>query len=196
VRLALLLILFAPASVVGQFHATAFLGFADHAAHARDHADPEHPAFQPGVSRAFGVAIGFDRAAWRFALVARTEAPDLILGGVSSGLITPNALEAMHVGAEVGRRVAGSGSLPSLHILLGAGVTRWSFPDFEDQPRSRFTGSAALESGIPLGRHFDGVVRLEVAATGSLFDAEDLPEGYEARTGGRGALALGLRWRR
>jgi hypothetical protein len=192
----LLLTLLFPAALPAQLHLTARLGVADHSGHARDEADPEQPTFGPGTTRDGTIALGLDRGVWRFAISVRRETPDLVLVGESSGIITRNALESWHAGIELGHRVAGHPALPSLHVLVGAGVTRWSFPGFDYPPRSRLGAWAAMEGATPLVGRLGGVIRLEGMRTASLFEGEDLPEGYESLSARRLGLSLGLRWRR
>lgn len=192
----LMITLLVPAGLSGQLHLTALVGVADHSGHARDLSDVEQPSFGPGTTRESALAIGIDRGPWRIALRFRRETPDLILVGETSGIITRDALAASHGGLEIGRRIAGGPAAPALHVIGGAGVTRWEFPGFEDAPRNRYGAWLALEGGLPLRSHLEGVLRLEALNTGSLFETEDLPEGYSARSARRLGLSLGLRWRK
>lgn len=192
----LLLALLLPATVSAQFHITARFGIADHSGHARDGSDSDEPSFGPGVSRDGALAVGVDRGAWRLAMVVRRETPDLVLVGNTSGIITRGALAAWHGGVELGRRIVGNRGVAELHILAGVGATRWNFPGFDDPARNRLAGWLALDGGLPLTARLDGVLRLEAMSGSSLFEAADLPEGYESLSARRIELALGLRWHR
>lgn len=192
----LLIALLIPAGLSAQIHFTALVGVADHSGHASDLSDAEHPSFGPATTRESAIAIGLDRGPWRLALRLRRETPDLVLVGETSGIITRHALAASHLGLEVGRRILGERAAPSLHLVGGGGITRWEFPGFEDAPRNRYGAWLALEGGLPLRSHIEGVLRLEALTSGSLFASEDLPEGYTSRSARRLGLALGLRWRK
>jgi hypothetical protein len=192
----LLLLLLLPTLLPAQMHITARFGVADHGGHAENAADADQPTFGPGTSRDGTLALGLDRGAWRLALTLRRETPDLVLVGASSGIITRNALAAWHGGAELGRRILGSRDAPQLHVLLGVGVTQWSFPGFEDPARSRLAGTLALEGALGLSGPWHGVLRLEGEAGAGLFDRDDLPEGYQPLGARRIGLSLGVRWHR
>lgn len=192
----LLIALFVPAGLSAQIHFTALVGVADHSGHATDLSDGEHPSFGPATTRESAIALGVDRGPWRIALRFRRESPDLILVGETSGIITRDALSASHLGLELGRRILGHRPEPSLHLVGGAGITRWEFPGFEDAPRNRYGAWLALDGGLPLHAHIEGVLRLEALTSTSLFTSEDLPEGYTSRSARRFGLSLGLRWRK
>lgn len=195
-RVRLLLVLMFPAVLPAQLHLTARVGIADHGGHARDVSDADEPTFGPGVTRDASLALGVDRGPWRLGIVVRREAPDLVLAGHTSGIITRDALEAWHGGVELGRRVVGTPSRPTLHVVAGVGVTRWSFPGFDDPARNRLGGWLALDGALPVSGNLDGVLRLGFQRGASLFEEADLPEGYQSLAARRIELSLGLRWRR
>jgi hypothetical protein len=192
----LLLALLLPVSLPAQLHLTVRVGIADHGGHARDASDPDEPTFGPGVAGNGFFAIGVDRGPWRLALVTGRESPDLVLVGHTSGIITRDALAAWHGGLELGRRVVGPAGAPSIHLLAGVGITRWSFPGFEDPARNRLGGWLALDGALPLAARLHGILRLELMSSSSLFEEADLPEGFESLAARRIALSLGIRWRR
>jgi hypothetical protein len=80
--------------------------------------------------------------------------------------------------------------------MVGAGYARWQFPGFEDPARNRLSAWVALDAGVPLQSHLEGVVRLDLSTSASLFETSDLPEGYESVAARRLGLSLGLRWRK
>jgi hypothetical protein len=192
----LLVMLIIPVALPAQLHLTARLGIADHSGHARNATDPEQPTFGPGTTRDGSFAFGLDRGAWRFSVLLRRETPDLVLVGETTGIITRNALEAWHGGVEIGRRLVGKHGASTSHLLVGAGYSRWNFPGFEDPARNRLGAWVAIEGGAPLLAHLEGVLRLEALTSASLFEASDLPDGYESLAAHRLGLSLGLRWRR
>ena len=192
----LLLVLLLPAVLSAQFHLTSRLGVADHSGHARDVTDTDEPTFGPGVTRDVSLSIGVDRGRWRLGVTLRRETADLVLAGHTSGIITRDALAAWQGGVELGRRVVGGTGAPTVHLIAGAGLTRWSFPGFDDPARNRFGGWLALDGALPLSQRFDGVLRLELLSSTSLFEKADLPEGYQSLAARRIGLSLGLRWHR
>lgn len=192
----LLLALLLPAAMSAQVHLTSRFGIADHGGHARDATDEDEPTFGPGVTLDATLTLGVDRGPWRVAVVVRRESADLVLVGHTSGIITRDALAAWHGGLELGHRIVGAPGAPSLHVLLGAGFTRWSFPGFDDPARNRLGGWLALDGALSLSRRLDGVLRMELLSGKSLFEQADLPEGYESLTAHRIGLSLGLRWNR
>jgi hypothetical protein len=192
----LLVALLLPAVLSAQFHLTARAGIADHGGHARDVSDPDEPTFGPGVAGDGAIAIGVDRGPWRIGLVVARETPDLVLAGHSSGIITRDALAAWRGGLELGRRLVGTAGASSIHLMVGVGLTRWSFPGFEDPARNRLGGWLALDGALPLAAHIDGTLRLELMRSSSLFEDADLPEGFEPLQARRVGVSLGLRWRR
>ena len=192
----LLLALLLPAALPAQVHITTRVGIADHSGHARDLTDEDEPTFGPGVTRDAALALGIDRGPWRLAVTIRRETADLVLAGHTSGIITRDALAAWQGGLEIGRRLIGAPGAPSLHALVGIGVTQWSFPGFEDPARNRVGASLALDGALPMSRRIDGVLRLELLSGKSLFEDADLPEGYQSLAARRVGLSLGLRWHR
>jgi hypothetical protein len=140
-----------------------------------------------------GVGIGRDHGAWRVALRGRRTHADLVIAGATAGIITTDVLRATAIGIEGGRRVAGQATGPQAHMLVGVARERWSFNGLDDEDRTLTLLTAALEGEVPLIRRVRGVVRLEGATGPSLFEADELPEGFETRSGRRTALHLGLR---
>lgn len=191
-----LLALLIPVALPAQLHLTARFGVADHSGHARNASDPEQPTFGPGTTREGSFSFGLDHGAWRVSVVLRRETPDLVLVGETTGIITRNALEAWHGGVEIGRRLVGGQGESTAHLMVGVGSSRWNFPGFEDPARNRLGAWVAIEGGVSLFSHLEGVLRLEALTSASLFEASDLPGGYESLAAHRLGLSLGLRWRR
>jgi hypothetical protein len=139
------------------------------------------------------VGVGRDHGTWRVTLRGRRTHADLVIAGATAGIITTDVLRATAIGAEVGRRVAGTPGAAQLHLLVGVASERWSFEGLDDEARSVTLVTAALEGEVPLSRRLRGIVRLEGGTGTSLFEADELPDGFETRSGRRTALHLGLR---
>lgn len=194
-RLPLVVVLLctAPACLPAQWHLTLGAGDAGTRGHALAPDDSDTPALRPAPTRDIGAGIGRDHGAWRVAVRARRTNADLVIAGATAGIITTDVLRATAVGAEVGRRLAGARDAAQAHLLVGVARERWSFEGLEDEARSVTMLTAALEGEVPLYRRLRGVVRLEGGTGPSLFEADELPDGFETRSGRRTALHLGLR---
>jgi hypothetical protein len=139
------------------------------------------------------IGIGRDHGAWRVAIRGRRTHADLVIAGATAGIITTDVLRATAVGIELGRRLAGARDAAQAHLLVGIARERWSFVGLEDEARSVTLLTAALEGEVPLYRRMRGVVRVEAGTGPSLFEADELPDGFETRSGRRTALHLGIR---
>lgn len=194
---ALLCLLLSPSLVAAQLFVGIRGGPVSHAGHARAPTEADLPTLHPGVATDLVATIGVDHHAWRWQLAFRRTGADLILGGDAGGVITPGALESRGISAEAGRRVAQSPSGATAYLLIGVVRDRWSFPLFEDPPRSRWSVSLAAEATVPLHTRIEGLIRVESAIGSGLFTADELPEGFERDTARRLALHLGGRftWR-
>lgn len=194
-RFLLLTMLLAPATAAAQWHVTLRTGVAGHSAHADAGSASDEPSFRPGTGIVVAGAAGYEHGPWRVALMVGRETPDLVLRGDDSGLITPDALRALDLGLEVGRRVAGTPGSATLHLSGGVARTRWSFADVDEPPRWRWRGLAALDGALPLAGSLDGTLRLEGAREAGIFLADELPDGYRSHGAWRATMALGVRWR-
>lgn len=195
-RLRLLALLLTPAALPAQVHLTIRTGFVAHAAHATDGAATGSPTFRPGTAGDIAAALGIDRGAWRAELSLRRAPADLVLRGSDIGVITPDALTATGLAVGLGRRLAGAPERATLHVMLAAERTRWSFPGLAEPARSSWGALVALEGAVPLGGRLHGVVHLDAARSGSLFSDDDLPDGFARKVASRIGLSVGLRLRR
>lgn len=194
-RLSLVILLFcaAPAPLTAQWHLTLSAGAAGVRGHAFAPDDNDTPALRPAPTRDMAVGIGRDRGAWRVALRGRYTHADLVIAGATAGIITTDVLRATAVGIELGRRLAGARDAAQAHLLVGIARERWSFEGLDDEARSVTMVTAALEGEVPLYKRVRGVVRVEGGTGSSLFEADELPDGFDTRSGRRAALHLGLR---
>ena len=195
-RLLMFLMILLVPTISAQVHVTAATALVEQAGHATDALDPEGATLGPDVSREVTLGIGIDRGIWRIELIAGRSSPDLLVIGASSGIVTRNVLESTGVTLAAGPRLFGGPHKAELHLLLGATLSRWSFPEFGDPDRNRISATLAAEGALPLAGAIRGVLRLEGSLGASLFDAEDLPEGYQTRGARRMSLGVGLRWQR
>lgn len=192
--LVLLLCCTAPATLAAQWHLTLSAGVAGARGHAFAPDDSDTPALRPAPTLDLGIGAGRDRGAWRVAVRGRRTHADLVIAGTRAGIISTDVLRGNAVGVELGHRIAGAASAAQAHLLVGVARERWSFAGLDaDEARSLTLGTAALEGEVPLSRRLRGVVRLEGGIGPSLFETEEVPEGFETRNGRRSALHLGLR---
>lgn len=182
-----------PTLLPAQWHLTIGAGEAGTRGHAFAPDDSDTPALRPAPTRDVAVGLGRDHGAWRVAVRARRTHADLVIAGATAGIITTDILRAIAFGAEVGRRIAGDHDAARAHLLVGVARERWSFAGLSDEDRSLTLVTAALEGEVPLSGRLRGVVRLEGGTGSSLFAADEVPDGFETRSGRRTALHLGLR---
>lgn len=191
--LVVLLCCAAPTTLTAQWHLTLSAGAASVRGHAFAPDDSDTPALRPAPTRDVGVGLGREHGPWRVAVRGRRTHADLVIAGAAAGIITTDVLRATAVGIELGRRLAGARDAAQAHLLIGITSERWSFEGLDDEARSLTMVTAALEGEVPLYRRLRGVVRLEGGTGPSLFEADELPDGFETRSGRRTALHLGLR---
>jgi hypothetical protein len=187
------LVIAAPAPLTAQWHLTLGAGVAGASGHAFAPEDSDAPELRPAPTRDLAIGIGRDHGAWRVAIRGRRTHADLVIAGATAGIITTDVLRATAVGIELGRRLAGARDAAQAHLLVGIARERWSFVGLEDEARSVTLLTAALEGEVPLYRRMRGVVRVEAGTGPSLFEADELPDGFETRSGRRTALHLGIR---
>lgn len=164
--------------------------------HSRDDADPDHPAILPDHPVSWSLAIARESGAWRVAFDASRITSDLAIRGLSTSLVTRGELTAGGIGLEAAHRLLGQPASPSLWGGLGAVGEHWSFSSASGEARWRAAIRASLQLEMPFSTHWGAVVRAEGLAGGSLFDADELPDGYNLQPGLRVAILLGVarRW--
>lgn len=187
--------LLVPALLPAQFDLTVRTGFVAHGPHATDAAASGAPSFRPGSGGEAALGLGVVAGDWRIAVGYRRAPADLVLRGDDAGIITPDAIAAHGLTLELGRRIAGPATGSTLHVLLGAERTSWSFPGLDEPTRSGWGGVVALEGAVPFGRRVAGVVRVEGARSASLFTEEELPDGFSREAANRVGLSVGIRVR-
>ncbi len=117
------------------------------------------------------------------AMVALT-APDALV------LATGAPLKLFEFSPTVSMRVSQLGTAAALRAEAGPVLDRWSWSAGE--PRTRVGAMAGASIETHLGERIAGVVRVGVALTGSVFNEEDLPQGFASRASWRRSVALGL----
>jgi hypothetical protein len=191
VALALLFAL--PTVAPAQLSLTLRTGTVVHGAHADAPSLEDSPGFGPASATEFAGAVAWHGAGWRVAATASTHSPDLQLRGETAGVLVVEALQARSYGVEFGRDLVGREAGPRLTGIVGIATDRWKAVD-AGATFSRWRGLAALEGGIPLHGKIAAVVRAEAGLAESLFEINDLPEGYDRTTAWRRALQVGLRY--
>ncbi|MEO8227589.1 MAG: hypothetical protein ABI637_09160 [Gemmatimonadota bacterium] len=117
------------------------------------------------------------------ALVALTALEALVLA-------TGAPLTLLEFSPTVSMRVSRLGTAATLRAEAGPVLDRWTWSAGEPRTRVGAMAGAAIETH--LGERIAGVVRVGVAVTGSVFNQEDLPEGFASRASWRRSVALGL----
>jgi hypothetical protein len=193
--LVLLLLHLPPCPLPAQWQLSLVTGPAVTSGHSRDNFDPDHPAILPDRPVSWSLAIARERGAWRFALDGSRITSDLAIRGLSTSLVTRGALSAWGVGLEAAHRLLGQPASPSLWGGIGAVGEHWSFSAASGEARWRAAFRASLRLEMPFSTRWSALVRAEGLAGASLFDADELPEGYSLETGLRAGVLLGAGWR-
>ncbi|HRP07800.1 MAG TPA: hypothetical protein PLL69_04870 [Gemmatimonadales bacterium] len=184
-----------PTLLSAQIQLTGSLVVARHHGHSLAAEDAGQPRILPGAGLGGALAISMDRGPLRLALMLeRQGGADLLIVGDESGVVTRDMINSTSFGLDLGARIAGDTELASLHLLAGIRSIRWSFDGVEDPAVTRVGAVLAIEGATPVGPRLHSVIRADATFSGGLFDADQLPEGYERETGRRLALMVGLRW--
>ena len=143
------------------------------------------------MTAALGMAL--HRGAWRLRVAARYSEAGLAVWSDGAALITPKAMHAWGATVELGRQISGDGGDdPALRAGLGAEMNQWSFTEADDDARWRPALVGALEGSIRITGQWRMLVRGEVATGPSLFDEDELPDGYARRRALRHGIGFGV----
>lgn len=190
-RLFLPLLLCLPLALPAQWTTGVRAGSSVTRGHARNIEEPDRPELRPDHPGSIEGFVGHRGADWQFRVAVRHRSADVTVSGGPIAVVTLNALEAWGAGGEVGHRLAGASGHPRLDATLGVSVDRWDLLG-ADQPRWHPELRGGLELEVPIVGRWLGLVRGEVAVTRSLFETEDLPAGYQRRTGWSSGLSIGV----
>jgi hypothetical protein len=94
---------------------------------------------------------------------------------------------------EVAVRIAGADAHPTVWLHAGPVLGVW-LPE-RDETRARTGAQAGASLAFPLHRRLSGAVRVAGSVTPCVFDAAELPPGFERRATRRLDVALGVRYR-
>ena len=186
------LLLAAPTTLRAQWRLALLTGTAVTHGDARDETDPAHPEFHAHAPRTVALSLARGTGAAAFALELHHTSADLAEISASTAVTTRSALTAWGAALEFGRRVAGTPDGPTLHAVAGAGIDRWSFDIADGTSRWRASVRGALEIGLPVNPTWGGVIRGQVVAGPSVFNLEELPEGFVQRVAVRVGLVFGV----
>jgi hypothetical protein len=161
--------------------------------HAADRTGTE---IRPESPRTAALAIAMGSGHWRVAASGRYTEAGLTVAGADAHVVTPRAMSAWGMGLEVHRRVAGSAAGPAVYAGAGVDASHWEFRDAPDDSRWRMSGVALVQGAVAITGRWSVLLRGEVAAGSSLFDIEELPDGYRLRHALRHGVAIGIerRW--
>lgn len=185
-----LLVCTASSALNAQWRVALLSGSATSHGDARDDVDPAHPEFHADHPATLTVAVARETGRWRVGVEGHHSTADLSEVSASAAVTTFGAFDAWGAGFEVGVRIAGQSSTPTLRAGVGLGGDRWSFAGAP--ARWRAAAHGALEADFPIGRRWSAVVRGEVTAGPSVFTTAELPEGFRQRAMWRTGFALGI----
>ncbi len=188
----LCLLLSAPVALHAQWRVALTAGSSTVRGDARDDADTDRPELRDDHPATVRVAVGRNAGPWRFSAGIEHTDADISESSASTAIVTPAALHAWGAMAEAGRRIAGHAGTAALYLLLGGELTHWSFDLAEGAGRSRGAVQGAAEFDFPMGRRWSAVVRGEVATGGSVFSADELPDGFARISRRRAGMNLGI----
>lgn len=178
------------AALTAQWRITVLSGSATSHGDARDNSDPAHPEFHADRPATLTVSLAREAGPWRVSVEGRHSTADLSEVSRAVAVTTFGAFEAWGAGLELGIRIAGHPSTPTLRAGVGLGGDRWSL---DGAPaRWRATARGALEAEFPVARGWSAVVRGEATVGPSVFMADELPEGFAQRNMWRSGIALGV----
>jgi hypothetical protein len=182
--------------LTAQWQLSLVTGPAVTSGHSRDDLDPDQAAILPDHPVSWSLAITRESGMWRFALDGRRITSDLAIRGNSTALVTRDALTAWGVGLEASHHILGRQASPTLWGGLGAVGEQWSFSAARGEARWRAAIRGSLQLDMPFSARWRAIVRAEALAGASLFDADELPDGYGRQPALRAGLLLGAarRW--
>jgi len=186
------LLLIATHPMHAQWRAMLLIGSATSRGDARAELDPQRPELRADRPGSITIGVAHDAGPWRLAIDLHRTSADLTEAGTSSSVTTPDLLKAWGAGVEVGRRIAGRSDAAVLMIVAGATYDRWTFDLTDNSPRSRAAARGALEADLPIGRRWSAVIRWQATVGPSVFNANELPDGFTSRTAIRSGIGLGL----
>ena len=187
-----LLLLSAPATLHAQWRLALLTGTAVTHGDARDDTDPAHPEFHAEAPATLALRLARRQGASWLAVEVHHTSADLAEISASTAVMTRGALTAWGTALELTHRVVGPQDGPALNAVLGAGIDRWTFNLDDGAPRWRGSVRGALEADLPINPKWSGVIRSQIVAGPSVFNAEELPEGFEQRMAVRIGLVFGV----
>lgn len=188
----LCLLLCVPLTLPAQWRLALTTGSSTVRGDARDDADTDRPELRDDHPSTIRLALGRDAGAWRISAGVEHIGADISESSASTAIVTPAALHAWGAMAEAGRRLAGHSGTAALYLLVGGELTHWSFDMADGSGRSRGAVQGAAELDFPVGRRWSAVVRGEVATGGSVFSADELPDGFARISRRRSGVNLGI----
>ncbi len=191
-RFIVTLLLLAPAALPAQWRLTLLTGTAATHGDARDESDPAHPEFHAEAPRTLALSVAHGAGSAALAVEVHHTSADLAEISASTAVTTRSVLTAWGAALEFARRVVGTPGGPTLHAVAGAGIDRWSFDIADGSSRWRASVRGALEADLPINPMWSGVIRGQVVAGPSVFNAEELPEGFVQRVAVRVGVVLGV----
>jgi hypothetical protein len=190
-RLLLIVLLGCPAALAAQYRLGVVAGM------GQSHGDSRRTAtddaeLRPDRPSLVAVTVVRAMAHWRLGAELHHVRADLAEVSSESVVSSRSALSATGVALDLGFRVAGHADAAALYASLGAGYDRWHFDLPDDQPRWRPSARGALELDFPLGSRWSGLVRSQASLGPSVFQADELPEGFDRKMELRTNVGVGV----
>lgn len=145
---------------------------------------------RPYRPTAVGIRIDRELSGARIALGLRYAGAGLGVEGADLSVVAKGAFDWFEIAPELGIKLA-SVQGNSIYLFGGPVADLWKPRDTPS--RTRIGGRAGLELNVPFSPRVSALVRASAAVTGSVFEADEVPLGYERRAMSRGSVGLGLR---
>jgi hypothetical protein len=137
-----------------------------------------------------GIRIDRQFGGARCALGLRYAGAGLGIEGTDLSVVAKGAFDWFEIAPELAIQLASMRG-NSLYAFGGPVLDIWVPRD--TPARTRVGGRAGMELAVPFGARVSALVRASAAVTGSVFEANEVPLGYERRAMSRGSVALGFR---
>lgn len=137
-----------------------------------------------------GIRLDRELGGARVAVGLRYAGAGLGIEGSDLSVVAKGVFDWVEVAPELGVRIA-SAQGNSVFVFGGPVVDLWKPRD--TTTRTRLGGRAGLELNVPFSSRVSALVRASAAVTGSIFEPDEVPPGFERGAMSRCSVGLGLR---
>ena len=181
-----------PARAAAQWCVTAEVGLARFGGTSLDTAAADPTSLRPSRPTLVALRLGRDLGAIGFALAVARAPTGLLETGPDLAIVVPDVMTLYEVAPEVAVRVARSSAGATWRLHAGPVLDHWTVK--QDGDRTRWGVHVGSSLGFPLVSRLGVSVRAGATLTPSVFDAAELPDGFERRAMWRTGIALGVRY--